>query len=218
MSIVVDILGQSGSGKSRSIKGLDPKNTFLINVQSKPLPFRNTGFSEVGPENQKGNMVSIDNSEAIKKYIQLYSDKRPDIKNIVIDDFQYMMANEFMRRATEKGFEKFTDIGSKAWDLINTASHLRSNLIIYFLSHDEPATDNNCDRKQKTIGKMLDDKICLEGMFTIVLFTSVSDGKYCFLTQTNGHNTAKSPEGMFPAKIDNDLGLVEKGIRDYYQI
>ena len=138
-------------------------------------------------------------------------------KAIVVDDFQYVMANEFMRRATERGYDKFTEIARHAWDIADCVRTLPADVIVYVMCHTD--TDQDGFEKLKTIGKLLDEKIVLEGMSTIVLKTAVSDGQYMFLTQNNGKDTVKSPAGMFPAyAIDNDLKYVDQKIRSYYEL
>ena len=136
---------------------------------------------------------------------------------VVIDDFQYIMANEFMRRSHEKGFDKFTDIGRNAWEILNTAVNLAPERRVYILSHTQE--DESGRTKIKTIGKLLDEKITPEGMVTIVLKAIVQDGKHYFTTQNSGMDTVKSPEGMFEQTlIDNDLAAVDKSICNYYGI
>lgn len=203
MAIVTFILGHSGSGKSHSLKTLDKSRTALIKIENKPLPFR-------GGHEFRG--MTTDNTEEIKKRL-------PQIKSdiIVIDDFQYLMANAFMRRSHEKGFEKFTDIGRDTWDILKIAGNLAPNKRIYILSHTQES--ENGRTSIKTIGKLLDDKITLEGMVTIVLKTIVADGNYQFATKNNGSDTVKSPEGMFEQEtIPNDLAAVDAAICDYYDI
>ena len=205
MGQLVFILGKPGTGKSFSLRNFDKTQVGVINVQGKILPFKGGGSWDI---------VSTDDSDeitaAIKKMTRKY-------KVIVVDDFQYVMANEFMRRSTERGYDKFTDIGRHAWDIANTVRELDPDVIVYVLCHTD--TDQDGFEKLKTIGKLLDEKIFLEGMSTIVLKTHVEDGKYTFLTQNNGHDTVKSPAGMFPAyAIDNDLHYVDEKIRSYYEI
>jgi hypothetical protein len=215
MSKPILIIGKSGSGKSRSIINLDPKETFIVNVNNKDLPIRGwqKKYTQVN-EKGEGNMIANDDHEKIDNAMHWIDKKRTDIKVIVIDDFQYIMANEFMRRGKEKGYEKFTEIGMHAWNLLFNARLFRSDLFIVFLAHSEESDSGQT--KCKTIGKMLDDKICIEGMFTIVLGTVYEDGKYFFETQTNGQNTLKSPEGLFPSnRIENDLNFVIQSIRKY---
>lgn len=201
MAIPVLVLGESGTGKSASLRNFDVSEIKVINVEGKPLPFKN-----------KFEVFSSDNYVKILKEMQVT--KKPVI---VIDDAQYLMANEFMRRATERGFDKFTEIAQNFWNLVNKVKELPNNQIVYFLAHIE--RDANGNEKIKTIGKLLDEKITVEGMFTIVLKTNVTDGAYTFLTQNSGHDTVKSPIGMFKTfAIDNDLKYVDDKIRNYYEI
>lgn len=215
MSTPILVIGKSGSGKSRSIVNLDSKKTFIINVNGKDLPIKGwkKKYTPVTIEG-KGNLCCIDNADRIKESLNYIDKKRPDIEIVVVDDFQYIMANEFMRRAKERGFDKFTEIGQHAWEIIWLSRQLRSNLFVVFLAHSD--TDDTGASKCKTIGKLLDDKICVEGMFTIVLNTAFEDGKYFFETQTNGNNTSKTPEGMFESlRIENDLNLVINSIKKW---
>lgn len=215
MSKPVLIIGKSGSGKSRSMLNLDPAKTFVINVNGKDLPFKGWR-KKYSPLNKdgKGNIVSLDSADKIKDTMNYVNEKRTEIESVIVDDFQYIMANEFMRRAKERGFEKFTEIGQHAWELLWQSRLLRPNLFVIFLAHSD--IDDNGQSKCKTIGKLLDDKICVEGMFTVVLNTAFEDGKYYFETQTNGNNTTKSPEGMFATnRIENDLQLVINSIKKY---
>jgi len=217
MSNTLLIMGESGSGKSTSLRNLNPKETFIINVINKPLPFKgfNANYKALSKENPAGNYYASDDYLSIKRIIKGVNNSRPEIKNIVIDDFQYTMCNEFMRRATEKGFEKFTEIGQHAWDIITDLTKCRDDLACYVLSHTDVGSDGKV--KCKTIGKMLEDKITIEGMFTIVLHTVLMDGNYRFLTQYDGSHIAKSPMGMFEDKyIENDLEYVKKKMNDYF--
>lgn len=201
MAIPVLILGESGTGKSASLRNFEPNDLKVINVANKPLPFKN-----------KFESISTDDYRTIIKELKLNKKKVA-----VIDDAQYLMANEFMRRATERGFDKFTEIAQNFWTLVNTVKDLPADQVVYFLAHIE--RDANGNEKIKTIGKLLDEKITVEGMFTIVLKTNVTDGVYSFITQNSGHDTVKSPIGMFPSiVIDNDLKYVDEKIRNYYEI
>lgn len=201
MAIPVLILGESGTGKSASLRNFKPEDLKVINVADKPLPFKN-----------KFESIPTDDYRTIIKELKLNK------KSVtVIDDAQYLMANEFMRRATERGFDKFTEIAQNFWTLVNTVKDLPDDQVVYFLAHIE--RDANGNEKIKTIGKLLDEKITVEGMFTIVLKTNVTDGQYSFITQNSGHDTVKSPIGMFPSVvIDNDLKYVDEKIRNYYEI
>lgn len=203
MAIPVLILGQSGTGKTYSLKEFDENEVLLISVQKTLLPFRK----------KFKNVVVSDNYDNITMAMG-----STDKKVIVIDDTQYLMANEFMRRATERGYDKFTEIAQNFWSLIvQEINNLPDDVIVYLLSHT--ATDDNGVEKMKTIGKLMDEKITPEGLFTIVLKTTVSDGNYCFVTQNNGKDTVKSPEGMFDSyAIKNDLKYVDEKIRNYYYL
>jgi hypothetical protein len=216
MANITLVIGESGTGKSTSIRNLDPKETVIINVLDKPLPFKSALENyKKKTSDQKGNYFSTDNYSKIISAINHISVNDLSIKNIIIDDFQYVMANEFMRRATERGFDKFTEIAQHAWQIIDSAAKARSDLFVFILSHSDE--DNSGKIKCKTIGKMLDDKITIEGMFTTVLHSIVSDGGYKFLTQNDGSHIAKSPMGMFSQDfIDNDLYFVKQKMSEYY--
>lgn len=204
MGIKVLILGESGTGKSASMRNFTKDELYLVNVANKALPFKQKGG--------KFESISTDSYRDIRRAINA-----TDKKVVVIDDSQYLMANEFMRRATEKGFDKFTEIGQSYWELNQVIDKLPEDVITYVLGHIE--RDQNGNEKIKTIGKLLDEKITVEGMYTIVLKTVVQDGKYYFQTQNSGHDTCKSPIGLFDSfLIDNDLKAVDKAIRDYYDI
>ena len=203
MGTVVFILGRSGTGKSYSMRNFDPSELAIINVQGKILPFKGGA---------KFTTKNTDNADEIISAMKVISNK---VRVIVIDDFQYLMANEFMRRSNERGFDKFTDIAKNAWSVIDSIRLLPDNVIVYVMCHIDTGDDGV--EKLKTIGKLLDEKIVLEGMSTIVLKTCVADGNYTFVTQNNGEDTVKSPFGMFPSRnIQNDLKYVDEKIRNYY--
>ena len=201
MAIPVMILGESGTGKSTSLRNFAPEEVSIINVAGKPLPFKSVGFK----------IVKTDNYSKITALL-----KKTASKCIVIDDAQYLLANEFMRSVNEKGYDKFNQLASNYWQLVQTVIHdLPDNTIVYFLQHT--ARDDMGREKAKTIGRMLDEKITVEGMFTIVLKTAVHDDGYFFSTKNSGMDTVKTPLGMFEtAEIDNDLKLVDDTIRTYY--
>ena len=216
MSNTTLIIGESGTGKSTSLRNLDPKETFVINVLDKPLPFRGykAHYKPMTKSNPEGNYYATDDFNLLLRCINAVNE-RIEIKNLIIDDFQYIMGNEFMRRALEKGFDKFSDIAQHAWSIIKALTQTRSDLYCFVLSHSD--SDAQGRMKCKTIGKMLDDKITLEGMFTIILHTQIVDGEYRFLTQNNGTHIAKSPLYMFEDKlIDNDLQMVRKKMIEYF--
>jgi len=222
MSTIALVIGKSGTGKSRSIVNLDPQETVLINVNRKDLPFRGwkSKYTPIVSNPPSGNMLASDNHDTIIKTIKHVDTSRPEIKVGIIDDFQYIMANEYMRRSKEPGFQKFADIGEHAWKIIWESSLCRPDLMWVFLSHSDE--NDHGEQKCKTIGKMLDEKICIEGMFTVVLNTLVERSNdatsYWFETQNNGRSTSKSPEGMFTShKIPNDLKTVITAIKSYEQ-
>ena len=214
MSIATLILGKSGTGKSASLRNLDPVDTLLIQVIRKPLPFRSKGWGYFDKEQSpEGNILVSERWDSIIKAMR--GTKR---KVIVVDDFQYLLANEFMRRTDEKGYDKFTDIAKHAWEVMSAASDLAPDVRVYLLSHIEENEATGA-MKMKTIGKLLDEKITPEGLVTIVLRTSVEDGRYLFTTRNNGMDTTKSPMGLFDEdKVENDLQAVDARITDYYDI
>lgn len=215
------ILGKSGTGKSYGIKNLDPSETFLINVLGKSLPFKGwkEKYTKWTKENPEGNTITTDNSITILKTMQHISDNRLEIKTLIIDDMQYTLSNTFMRKHSTTGagsavFDLYNEIGDQAWNIFMMSMKLRDDLIVIFLSHSEESETGTT--KFKSIGRMLDEKIVVEGMFSTVLETVIDDNKFCFITQNNGRNTAKSPEDMFPEKIiDNDLKMVVDCINNY---
>lgn len=214
MSASILIIGESGTGKSTSIRTLNHKETAIINVLDKPLPFKGYRSMYGRSEDGKHNYLATDNSAKICQSMELISNNRPDIKNIVIDDFQYIMANEFMRKSEEKGYNKFTEIARNAWNVLKKASELRSDIVCFILSHS--SCDDLGKVKAKTIGKLLDEKISIEGMFTLVLHSVIRDGSYKFLTNTEGGLLAKSPMEMFDKiLIDNDLNFVRTTHEEY---
>jgi len=201
MGIPVLIIGESGRGKTTSLRSMNPETTGIIAAIDKPLPFKSKLPKPFVCDDYSVIMQALHKVKA---------------KNIILDDVQYLMANEFMRRAKEKGFEKFLDIGLNFWNLINEVKKLPDDVIVYMLGHTEEVDGRT---KFKTIGKMLDEKITLEGMFTIVLKSIMADGNFYFSTKNSGQDTVKSPIDMFAeAYIPNDMAIVEKAIRDYYNI
>ena len=225
MAQSVLVIADSGTGKSTSIRTLDPKETFIINIANKPLPFKGwkKNYTNISKENPKGNMTSASTAPGIIKAMQHVNDKMPHINTLVIDDWQYMSSFEYFDRANEKGYDKFTQIAANLAQVAKMPKDMREDLTIFFLTHSEDSTDINGHRKvkAKTIGKMIDNTLTLEGLFSIVLFGHVKkdeDGQlhYGFDTVNNGENTCKSPMGMFEDSfIDNDLQLVKDCIAEY---
>lgn len=204
MAYKILILGDSGTGKSASLRNFKDDEILVINSAGKPLPFKNH-FETVTP---RFDHLTDDILDALKKTMK---------KVVVVDDAQYIMSFQYMRRIKEAGWDKWNDIQGDFFNIIQMCDYLPNDTIVYFLSHIQ--RDEQGHEKIKTMGKMLDEKITIEGLFTTVLKTSVQDGKYYFITQNNGLDTVKSPMGMFESyAIDNDLKYVDTKIRNYYEI
>ena len=202
MGIPVLILGESGSGKSASLRNFEPEDVSIFNVAAKPMPFR-----KKLPTRSTSDYGVITASIAQSKK-----------KAFVIDDSQYLMCFESFARAKDAGFNKFTDIALHFYNLVQfIIKQTPPDVIVYFLHHTE--TDNNTSKvKAKTMGKMLDNQLTLEGLFSIVLMCVTDGKKHSFITQSDGFTTAKSPMEMFPDVIDNDLKSVDQTIREYYEL
>ena len=214
------------SGKSTSIRNLDPQSTFIISTTGKRPGIRGAlkkypAFTKTG-DGYTGNFYTtsnVDNIETVLKYINT---KRPDIKVVIIDDFQYIMAFEAMDKADQKSYDKFTAIAQHAYQVLKNAMNMRDDLYIVIMTHSENTGDRiNPFYKMKTVGRMLDNVITLEGLFTYVLFTAIlrdDDGNpsYKFMTVSDGSTTGKTPMGLFnELYIDNDLKIVIDQINEY---
>lgn len=201
MGIPVMVMGPSGSGKSTSLRNFEEGEIGILNVASKPLPFRK-------------KLPKVDNANYQKIYKVL---GKPTLKAYAIDDSQYLMAFGMFDRAKETGYGKFTDI---ALDFKNLLTYIITqtppDVIVYFLHHTELTDDGHV--KAKTSGKMLDNQLTVEGLFSIVLLAQTDGANYKFITQSDGYTTAKSPLEMFDREIDNDLKFVDKTIRDYWEL
>lgn len=209
MSIAIMVLGQSGTGKSTSLRNMNPADTLLIQVIPKPLPFRSKDWK---PVKDGGNILVVNSADAICNAM-----RKTSREIIVIDDLQYLLATEFMNRSHEVGFQKFTDMARHYYDVLTTATTLPANKRVYLLSHTD--TSDTGQIKAKTIGKLLDEKITVEGLVTIVLRTHVINGKYVFSTRNSGTDTVKTPLGLFEDEfIDNDLMAVDTAVTEYYEI
>lgn len=210
MSIATLILGTSGTGKSTSLRELDPAKTLLIQCIKKPLPFRAAGWKVRLSLKSEGNVIQTSDPVLIEKIM-----RTSPHEIVVIDDYQAVMVNELMNRSSEKGYDKFTDIGKNAWNIFNAAGELAANRRVYILAHTN--TDEFGNVRMKTIGKLVDQHIVPEGYFTIVLRTEVINGQYTFRTQTNGQDCCKSPIDMFDdVAIPNDLAEVDKAVQEFY--
>jgi|ERR1035437_34649 hypothetical protein len=223
MSQSILVIGESGGGKSRSIFSLDHTSTFLINVIGKDLPFKGfrSKYQPYDKTTKTGNTVTTHDAILIQKYLTSVSEKMPQIKTIVIDDAQFIMAYEFMAKAKEKGYDKFVSLAENFFNVIKTSQGLRADITVIILSHSEDVIANGSTKtKIKTIGRMLDEKITLEGLFTIVLMADKrkTDKKidHFFVTNSDGSSTCKSPEGMFPIEIPNDLNAMLSQVKKYY--
>lgn len=208
MSTPILILGESGSGKSTSFRNMNPRDTLLIQAVKKPLPFKAEGWGIFSPETKQGNIFVTDRATEITQLMQ--GTKR---KRIILDDFQYVLSNELLRRFRETGYGKFSEIGYNGWNLINVAAGLPDDVQVYITSHTMTGEDGIT--KVKTPGKLLETH-SVEGMFSIVLRTVVVDGVYYFSTKNSGSDTVKAPMGMFEDDlIPNDLTVVDQAIRDF---
>jgi len=231
MSELIGVVGGTGTGKSTavlgneqlSIKGLDPKETVIINVSGKPLPKK--GWKKLYTEfkGETGNYLVTDNSAKIMKALEFINKNRPEITVIVIDDLQYIVGFEYMRKALEKGYDKFSAMGKHLFDVVETGRQLREDLKVFVLTHSEEIQkDFETVRKMKTFGKMFDQNITLEGLFTTILYTHTewddkeNKGNYYFITNRTADYPAKSPVGQFDdIQIPNDLGYVVDKINEY---
>lgn len=194
------ICGLSGTGKSTSARNL--KEVAVVNPVNKPLPFKNH-FEMLNGVTDSGEII---------KFM-----KGTKAKIIIVDDFQYLLSIPYMRRIKESGWDKYNDFASNYFDIINVCDQLPDDVTVYFMTHTETLEDGT--ETVKLIGKLLREKICIEGLFTTVLKTMVNDGKYYFITQNSGRDNVKSPLGMFDSyAIDNDLAYVDAKIRSYYEV
>lgn len=226
MAELIAVVGESGSGKTTSIRNLNPEETFIISTTGKRPGIKGAtkkypSFSTTNGE-LKGNFYSTANVDNIAKVLQIIDKKMPQIKVVIIDDYQYVMGFEAMDRAKEKSYDKFTDMAQHAYQVIKAAMGMRDDLYVVVSTHSENTGDRmNQYHKMKTLGKMIDSVITLEGLFTYVFFTTVQrdeDNKtsYKFITNSDGTCTAKSPMGLFnDILIDNDLKLVIDRIKEY---
>ena len=210
MAVITLIMGDSGSGKTASLRNFTGEQATIFNIAKKPLPFKNTG-------NNKIPIVEVQGYDELKMKLS-----KAKNKSLIIDDAQYLMAFEFFGSIEEKGYDKFTRMGKNFYSLVKYASELEKDKIIYFFMHKEISEEGQ--EKAKTLGRLLDEKLTLEGLFTIVLKTVVQEDtsgtlNFYFSTQTTGYDRVKTPMGMFEVPlIENDLKEVDKIIREYYEL
>lgn len=222
----IAIVGESGTGKSTSLRNLNPEETFIISTTGKPLPFR--GWKKkyspikISAEGISGNYFTSSKWDQILKILQIVDKKMPHIKQVIVDDFQYVLSYEFVDRATEVGYTKFTELAQHAMEILRYAEKMRDDCKMIFLTHSENVGDAmNPKYVIKTVGKLLAEKVTLEGLFTYIFFTRVSEGtdgrmEYKLLTNSDGTCVAKTSLGMFEEmEIDNDLNEIIKVIDEY---
>lgn len=205
MAQMVLVLGESGTGKSTSLRNCDPATTAVVNPVGKPLPF-------------KGKFTMLNSETDARKIIKFMKEQAVAGKKLIaVDDFQYILAVPYMNRIKETGWDKYNDFGSNYFEIIESCKDLPDDVVVAFYSHLE--TLDNGLVTIKLIGKLLREKITIEGLFTVVLRTGVNEAKYYFYTQNSGKDTVKSPIGMFPTyAIDNDMNYVADKIRNYYEV
>lgn len=212
MAIPVLVIGRSGSGKTYSLKNFKPEEIGILSVEKGRLPFK-SDLKVVKVKSYADNEHTPAQANAAKYSWLEMAIKTSKIKSVAVDDSQYLLSGELFDRAYEKGYDKFTDIAAHFRNLIHAINEMEEeDKIVYFLHHSELDADGR--EKVKTIGRMLDEKLCIEGCFDIVLYCQ--DQK--FFTQSNGQSVAKTPEGMFELEIPNDLKAVDDAIREYYNI
>jgi hypothetical protein len=220
-SKLIGIVGATGTGKSTSVKHLDHKETFIINVAKKELPFK--GSEKLYCKENK-NYKEIDDAGDITRQLRRISDEQPHIKNIIIEDSNYIMGFNIVSKATETGYMKFSVMAKDIVELFREARKLRDDLKVFYFSHPEIIEDGGdiVGYKIKTAGKLIDNQIVLEGLFTVCLYTHVEENKdgsasYHFLTNRYKKFPAKSPDGMFAdVKIPNNLQEVVNAVDNYY--
>lgn len=215
----IAIVGESGTGKSTSLRNLNPEETFIISTTGKPLPFRAWKKKyipiKIEGKNVSGNYYVSSKWDQILKILQIIDKMMPNIKQVIIDDFQYVLSYEFVDRATEIGYTKFSELAQHAMEILRYSEKMREDCKMIFLTHSENVGDNvNPKFVIKTVGKLLSEKVTLEGLFTYIFFTKVSEGdsgrmEYKLITNNDGTCVAKTSFGMFEdLEIDNDLNEI----------
>lgn len=200
MGVCVLVMGDSGSGKSTSLRNFEPGTVGVLNVMGKPLPFR-------------GSMKTAEHANygTIQQTL-----KANNLKAYVVDDAGYLMALENFRRINEMGYGKFSDMALHFEQVIEWATQTDSDTIVYIIMHVDRDAEGRT--KPRTVGKMIDEKFCIEGACPIVLYSTIQDGEYVFVTKGDGTNGAKAPMGMLPDVMENDLAKVDASIREYWDM
>lgn len=222
----IAIVGESGTGKSTSLRNLNPETTFIISTTGKPLPFRAWKKKyipiKIEGKNVSGNYYVSSKWDQILKILQIIDKMMPHIKQVIIDDFQYVLSYEFVDRATEVGYTKFSELAQHAMEILRYSEKMREDCKMIFLTHSENVGDNvNPKYIIKTVGKLLSEKVTLEGLFTYIFFTKVNEGdsgrmEYKLITNNDGSCVAKTSLGMFEdLEIDNDLDEIIKVVDAY---
>lgn len=211
MARKVLIIGGSGTGKSTSLRNLDPKETAILKCQNKELPFKKG--------DTKFKSMLCTRADEVVKTVTTILQKAPHIKNIVIDDLIYLSVKTFMDRSKEKGYDKFTDIASELYTVLALPDMIQNkdDLTFFYLTHSE-TNPHTMETNVRSIGKAISEKVVIEGLFTMVLEAVVDNGEYKFLTHNiHGTSVVKTPMGMFDEDyIDNDLNIVLNAIKEYY--
>jgi len=226
MSNLIAVAGDSGQGKSTSIENLNPAETFIVNIGSKPLPIRGwkKKYISVKDDKVKGNYYETSNVAGIVKILEHVNNKRPEIKTVILDDAQYLTAFELMDRALEKSWDKYTEIAAHFYEMIKAARDMREDLNVVCMFHDElEDTDDLGGKKRiiKTSSKFIKEKLKPEGLFTYVFFTDVfedEEGKvqFTFITNDGIKSNSKTPRGCFEERnIPNDLNFIIDKINEY---
>lgn len=213
MSRVICIAGESGSGKTTSMRNLDPKSTYYIDADKKGLSWK--GWRKAYNKENK-NYIRCDDANIVRVYIRKLAESQPHIKVIVVDTINGLMVADEMRRSKEKGYDKWADLAACVWDLVCECYDYRDDLTIVFTAHTQTDHDENgyMFTRIKTSGKKL-DKIVLESKFTTVLLSKCVDGRYLFETQAR-NSTAKSPMGAFDTfEIENDIVEIIKALEEF---
>jgi hypothetical protein len=221
-SKLIGIVGETSTGKSTSIKHLNPDETYIINVAKKELPFKG---SEKMYNAEKKNYKDVDDANEISRLMKTISEKAPHIKNIVIEDSNYIMGFNIVSKATEVGYQKFSLMAKDMVDLFRTARMLRDDVVVFYFTHPEVIEDSGeiIGYKIKTAGKLIDNQVLLEGLMTVCLYALVEEQKdgtatYSFITNRYRKMPAKSPDGMFSEiKIPNNLQVVVDSVNEYYK-